>query len=241
MLFFFARTSKLLTPLVLAESHCNPAAQIRQIRAPKWANWSGLCGILIEKGDNWIMATETTSPGAHATNVLPPTALGAHASSVLLLATNNAAARTDKASRVSAKAVSSLPHDPRRNRDDITAVSRLQNSRRKSSLAAKSSAKQPKVNPGKPEVHTNKKSGKNSTNSMNSMPTHVDIGGAAPAPPLQFERRHSGDPNDTRPNSALKNRDITVLTVLAPPSLPTRERVPLHRPTRGLSNLATLH
>jgi hypothetical protein len=41
-----------------------------------------------------------------------------------------------------------LPHAPTFNGDNITAVSRLQNSRRKSSLVAKSSAKQPKVNPG---------------------------------------------------------------------------------------------
>ena len=76
-----------------------------------------------------------------------------------------------------------LPHAPTFNGDNITAVSRLQNSRRKSSLVAKSSAKQPKVNPGKPpEVHTNKKSGKNSTNSMNSMPTPTYAGGGAPKP-----------------------------------------------------------
>jgi hypothetical protein len=43
------------------------------------------------------------------------------------------------------------------------------------------------------------KSGKNSTNSMNSMPTHVDGGGAAPSPSLQFERGHCGSPNRTRP------------------------------------------
>ena len=43
------------------------------------------------------------------------------------------------------------------------------------------------------------KSGKNSTNNMNSMPTHVAIGGVAPASPAQSERCHSGDPNGTRP------------------------------------------
>jgi hypothetical protein len=41
--------------------------------------------------------------------------------------------------------------------------------------------------------------GKISVNSMNSMPTRMEIGGAAPRPPLQSERGHSGDPNAARP------------------------------------------
>jgi hypothetical protein len=46
------------------------------------------------------------------------------------------------------------------------------------------------------------KSGKistNSTNSMISMLTHVEIGVVAPGRPLQFERGHSTDPNAMRP------------------------------------------
>jgi hypothetical protein len=38
-------------------------------------------------------------------------------------------------------------------------------------------------------------SGEISIISMNSMPTHAEIGGVAPGPPLQFERGHSGHPN----------------------------------------------
>jgi|HubBroStandDraft_6_1064221.scaffolds.fasta_scaffold203165_1 hypothetical protein len=217
------------------------------------------------------MVTETTSPVAHASNVLPRTTLGPHASRVLPSAMNNAA-RTNKArqsprpmfrppsslsrdltlKRQDLTAVSPLhnsglspdsagslalssaqdpilklhdltsvspvfitgrpangtltpahpfswePGQPSAslNRDDLTALSRLFNNRRKSSRAAKSSAKQPKVNTGKaPEFH-NDKSG---NISMNSMRTHVEIGGAAPRDPSQSERGHSGHPNGARP------------------------------------------
>jgi hypothetical protein len=47
--------------------------------------------------------------------------------------------------------------------------------------------------------------GKISTISMNSMPTHVDIGGVAPGRPLQFVRGHSGDPNAIRPQFTEKS------------------------------------
>ena len=76
-----------------------------------------------------------------------------------------------------------------------------------------------------------KKSGKNSTNSMNSMPTHVDIGGAAPAPPLQFEQGHSGKPNGTRPQiSAGKslNNSANSATTARPTNMVRGALAPVH-------------
>ena len=76
-----------------------------------------------------------------------------------------------------------------------------------------------------------KKSGKNSTNGMNSMPTHVDIGGAAPAPPLQFEQGHSGKPNGTRPQiSAGKsvNNSANSATTARPTNMVRGALAPVH-------------
>jgi hypothetical protein len=128
-----------------------------------------------------IMTNKNLGPdlGPHASRVLPPTAgetiiktLGAHASSVpspthesttpgphtsrMLPTATKKSATTNKA-RKAARPAWSFPHDPTLNRDDITAVSRLQNSRRKSSPSPKSSATHPKVNTDKaPEFDTNK-------------------------------------------------------------------------------------
>ena len=76
------------------------------------------------------MVTETTSPVAHASNVLPRTTLGPHASSVLPSAMNNAA-RTNKARqspRPMFRPPSSLSRDLTLKRQDLTAVSPLHNS-----------------------------------------------------------------------------------------------------------------
>ena len=69
------------------------------------------------------------------------------------------------------------------------------------------------------------KSGKistNSTNSMISMLTHVEIGVVAPGRPLQFERGHSTDPNAMRPQFSTE-KSVKTSANGARPAKPTNK------------------